>query len=131
MRGTSLLILALVSTWDLRVRFRNIKIDGHPLPQQFFSDFTKVAEDEAKHFSLLRRIEELGSFYGAQSVHAGFWEAGRETAHSLSAHLCIIHPVHEARGLDVNPPTVAKFRAAGDLDSVEVWKFLRPYTTMK
>jgi len=116
---------ALDLAWDIIARFGNVKIDGRPLPQQFFSDFTKVAEDEAKHFSLLRRrLEELGSFYGEHSVHAGLWEAGRETAHSLSARLCIVHLVHEARGLDVNPATVAKFRAAGDLDSVKVLEII-------
>jgi uncharacterized ferritin-like protein (DUF455 family) len=37
-----------VSRWDIIARFGNIKIEGHALPQQFFSDWTKVAEDEAK-----------------------------------------------------------------------------------
>jgi hypothetical protein len=31
----------------------------------------------------------------------------------------IIHMVHEARGLDVNPITIEKFRAAGDLEAVQ------------
>jgi uncharacterized ferritin-like protein (DUF455 family) len=53
-------------------------------------------------------------------VHAGLWESAQETSHSLSARLAIIHLVHEARGLDVNPTTIAKFRAAGDLESVKV-----------
>lgn len=74
-----------------------------------------------RHFSLLRkRLEELGSFYGEHTVHAGLWESAQETASSLSARLAIIHLVHEARGLDVNPATIAKFRAAGDADSVKV-----------
>ncbi len=56
-----------------------------------------------RHFSLLRkRLEELGSYYGAHTVHAGLWESAQQTAHSLSSRLCIIHLVHEARGLDVN-----------------------------
>ena len=124
--------------WDIIARFGNVKIGGRPLPQQFFSDWVKVAEDEAKfvdlllalnarlngycrHFSLLRRrLEELGSFYGEHSVHAGLWESAQDTKDSLSARLCIIHLVHEARGLDVNPTTIAKFRAAADHDSVKV-----------
>ena len=39
---------------------------------------------------------------------------------SLRARLAIIHLVHEARGLDVNPGTIEKFRRAGDPDSVKV-----------
>jgi uncharacterized ferritin-like protein (DUF455 family) len=42
-----------------------------------------------------------------------------ETAHSLTARLSIIHLVHEARGLDVNPTTIKKFDNAGDAKSVK------------
>ncbi|KDQ06120.1 hypothetical protein BOTBODRAFT_141294 [Botryobasidium botryosum FD-172 SS1] len=112
---------AIDLAWDMIARFGNSTVDGKPLPHQFFSDWTKVAEDEAKHFSLLRRrLQELGSFYGAHSVHAGLWESAQQTAHSLSSRLCIIHLVHEARGLDVNPTTIARFRTAGDTESVKV-----------
>lgn len=90
------------------------------MPLQFFSDFVKVAEDEAKHFSLLtKRLEEMGSFFGALPVHHGLWDSAMETAHSLTARLSIIHLVHEARGLDVNPTTIKKFENAGDAPSVD------------
>ncbi|SPO29542.1 related to Rieske [2Fe-2S] domain protein [Ustilago trichophora] len=90
------------------------------MPMQFFSDFVKVAEDEAKHFSLLtKRLEEMGSYFGALPVHHGLWDSAMETAHSLTARLSIIHLVHEARGLDVNPTTIKKFDNAGDKESVE------------
>lgn len=90
------------------------------MPLQFFSDFVKVAEDEAKHFSLLtQRLEEMGSYFGALPVHHGLWDSAMETAHSLTARLSIIHLVHEARGLDVNPTTIKKFANAGDAESVE------------
>lgn len=90
------------------------------MPMQFFSDFVKVAEDEAKHFSLLtQRLEEMGSYFGALPVHHGLWDSAMETAHSLTARLSIIHLVHEARGLDVNPTTIKKFDNAGDARSVD------------
>lgn len=90
------------------------------MPLQFFSDFVKVAEDEAKHFSLLtKRLEEMGSYFGALPVHHGLWDSAMETSHSLTARLSIIHLVHEARGLDVNPTTIKKFDNAGDKESVE------------
>jgi uncharacterized ferritin-like protein (DUF455 family)/nitrite reductase/ring-hydroxylating ferredoxin subunit len=90
------------------------------MPLQFYSDFVKVAEDEAKHFSLLnKRLEEMGSYFGALPVHHGLWDSAMQTAHSLTARLSIIHLVHEARGLDVNPTTIKKFENAADQASVE------------
>ncbi|KAG9092043.1 hypothetical protein FRC06_000271 [Ceratobasidium sp. 370] len=112
---------AIDLAWDIIARFGSVKVAGEPLPPQFFTDWVKVAEDEAKHFSLLSaRLVQLNTFFGSQAVHAGLWESATRTAHSLSARLCIIHLVHEARGLDVNPTTIEKFRAVGDLESVKV-----------
>lgn len=92
-----------------------------PLPVQFFSDFVKVAEDEAKHFTILcNRLKEMGANFGDLPVHNRLWESATETKDSLMARLCIIHLVHEARGLDANPMTIKKFDNAGDKKSVEV-----------
>lgn len=57
-------------------------------------------------------------------MHASLWESAATTAHSLRARLAIIHLVHEARGLDVNPGTIERFRRAGDLDTVEVMEVI-------
>lgn len=57
-------------------------------------------------------------------VHAALWESASSTAHSLRARLAIIHLVHEARGLDVNPGTIERFRKAGDEDSVKVMEVI-------
>lgn len=60
-----------------------------PLPRDFFTDFCQVANDEAKHFTLLqRRLLELGSWFGALPVHHGLWEAAVETSEDLLARLC-------------------------------------------
>lgn len=89
------------------------------LPPAFFADWAKVALDESKHFSLLcARLRALGAEYGVLPVHAALWESARVTADSLRARLAIIHLVHEARGLDVNPGTIEKFRRQGDKESV-------------
>lgn len=45
------------------------------------------------------------------------WESAQTTAHSLPARLAVEHCVHEARGLDVLPSTVQKFRGNGDAES--------------
>ncbi|KAJ3080705.1 hypothetical protein HK102_002877, partial [Quaeritorhiza haematococci] len=90
------------------------------LPPEFFGDFIKVAADEAKHYSLLvDRLSDMGSHFGALAVHGGLWDSAMETEHDLMCRLAIVHMVHEARGLDVNPQTIAKFAKAGDEVSVE------------
>ena len=100
----------------------------HPeLPPAFFSDFTKMALDESKHFTLLTaRLAALSPStpYGSMPVHAGLWESAVVTSTSLRARLAIIHLVHEARGLDVNPGTIERFRRAGDDESVRVLEII-------
>ncbi|KAF9005137.1 hypothetical protein BDQ17DRAFT_1353890 [Cyathus striatus] len=62
--------------------------------------------------------------YGSMPVHAALWESATVTSHSLRSRLAIIHLVHEARGLDVNPGTIERFRRAGDKDSVDVMEII-------
>jgi uncharacterized ferritin-like protein (DUF455 family) len=42
----------------------------------------------------------------------------------LRSRLAIIHLVHEARGLDVNPATIEKFRRGGDLETVAILEII-------
>jgi uncharacterized ferritin-like protein (DUF455 family)/nitrite reductase/ring-hydroxylating ferredoxin subunit len=125
--------LANIELWaidlaiDICVRFATFHTEEnvHELPRAFFQDWLKVANDEAKHFSLLRtRIEELGSHFGALSVHHGLWESATRTAHDIRARISIIALVHEARGLDVNPMTIERFRKSGDLESVKALEII-------
>ncbi|KII84888.1 hypothetical protein PLICRDRAFT_45721 [Plicaturopsis crispa FD-325 SS-3] len=109
---------AIDLAWDIMARFGPLHKD---LPPAFFSDFTKMALDESKHFSLL--VSRLSATspstpYGSFPVHASLWESASTTATSLRARLAIIHLVHEARGLDINPATIERFRKGGDADSV-------------
>lgn len=107
------------SSWDSIARFGASTTAQIPL--QFFSDFTKVALDESKHFTLLlSRLTALSTPYGSLPIHAALWESATRTSHSLRARLAIVHLVHEARGLDVNPGTIAKFARGGDAESVKV-----------
>jgi uncharacterized ferritin-like protein (DUF455 family) len=41
----------------------------------------------------------------------------QETAHALLCRLVIVHMVQEARGLDVNPNTIANFTKCGDVQT--------------
>jgi len=111
-------------SWDIIARYGATNPD---LPLAFFSDWARVALDESKHFTLLtKRLAEISPStpYGSLSVNAGLWESARGTFHSLRSRLAIIHLVHEARGLDVNPATVEKFRRTGDQDTVEILQII-------
>ncbi|KAL1731975.1 hypothetical protein EV714DRAFT_207836 [Schizophyllum commune] len=109
---------AIDLAWDIMARFGPRYKD---LPPAFFTDFTKMALDESKHFTLLTaRLAALAPAtpYGSLPVHAALWSSATTTCTSLRARLATIHLVHEARGLDVNPATIARFRRARDAASV-------------
>jgi len=94
---------------------------GGAFPRGFVDDWLGVAADEAMHFALLdRRLRALGSHYGALPAHAGLWEAAAATADDALARLAIVPMVLEARGLDVTPATVDRFRAVGDEASARI-----------
>ncbi|KAI0071363.1 DUF455-domain-containing protein [Panus rudis PR-1116 ss-1] len=129
-RAVMLHALANIEQWAIDLAWDIIARYGpkHPdLPPAFFSDFTKMALDESKHFTLLTsRLMALSPStpYGSLPVHASLWDSARATFPSLRARLAIIHLVHEARGLDVNPGTIEKFRRAGDNESVDVLEII-------
>jgi Uncharacterized protein conserved in bacteria len=94
---------------------------GEQFPRAFIDDWLDVAADEAMHFALLdRRLRALGSHYGALPAHAGLWEAAAATSDDALARLAIVPMVLEARGLDVTPATVERFRAVGDEASAKI-----------
>ena len=89
---------------------------GAEMGREFADEFLSVAADEAMHFALLaRKLESLGSHYGALPAHAGLWEAAYETRHDVAARLAVVPMVLEARGLDVTPATIERVRAQGDV----------------
>ncbi|CAC5419648.1 unnamed protein product [Mytilus coruscus] len=108
-------------SWDIVVRFAHVTVDGKQLPQEFFDDFIQVAIDEAKHYGMIStRLKALGSHFGALPVHNALWDSATDTSDSLLARLAIVHMVHEARGLDVQPKTLEKFAKNNDPESVKV-----------
>ncbi|KAJ3051655.1 hypothetical protein HK097_007332 [Rhizophlyctis rosea] len=112
---------AIDLAWDIIARFApSPSSTSPPLPRDFYTDFIKVAADEAKHYTfLVDRLGELGSGFGKLPVHGGLWDSAWDTKDCLKSRLGIVHMVHEARGLDVNPQTIKKFAKAGDKESVE------------
>ena len=116
--------LGLSLSWDIIARYGPTNQD---LPHAFFSDWTRIALDEAKHFTLLtRRLNAISPStpYGSLPVNAGIWESAQDTYHSLRARLAILHLVHEARGLDVSPATIEKFRRSRDMETVAVMEIV-------
>ena len=111
---------AIDLAWDMVARF------GHQdLPRAFLDDWVRVGDEEALHFSLLaKRLQDLGSEYGALPAHDGLWQAATETAHDLLARLAIVPLVLEARGLDVSPATIADFRRVGDDTSADILEII-------
>ena len=94
--------------WDAAYRFRG-------MPREYYADWVGVAQDEARHFSLLHaRLQQLGHRYGDFDAHNGLWEMAEKTAHDGLARMALVPRVLEARGLDVTPGMIAKLRALGD-----------------
>ena len=84
-------------------------------------DWLRVLDEEGKHFLLLQdRLAGLGAAYGDLVAHDGLWQAAEETAGDLLARLAVVPLVLEARGLDVTPPMVRQFEAAGDAATAAV-----------
>ncbi|MCB8839861.1 ferritin-like domain-containing protein [Aurantimonas sp. VKM B-3413] len=95
------------------------------VPRSFFDGWMTVALEEAKHFRLLsRRLESLGSHYGALPAHDGLWQAVEETAHDLGARLAVVPLILEARGLDVTPSLVEKLEAVGDEETADILRII-------
>ena len=109
---------AIDLAWDAVYRFRG-------LPPQFYADWIAVANDESRHFVLLRdRLRELGHEYGDFDAHNGLWEMAEKTAHDGLARMALVPRVLEARGLDVTPGMIAKLRNLDDTASVEILELI-------
>ena len=121
---------ARIALWHSLAHIEFVAIDlaldmagrfGGEMGPEFLEDFLGVAADEAMHFALLaRKLESLGSFYGALPAHAGLWEAAHATRHDVAARLAVVPMVLEARGLDVTPATLERVTAAGDQNGAKI-----------
>lgn len=106
--------MAIYLAWDIIYRFRH-------LPDAFYSDWLKIADEEAQHFSLLRQhLQQLGYDYGDLPAHHGLWLHAEDTANDVLSRLAVVPRCMEARGLDVTPAMIEKLRALGDKDGVKI-----------
>lgn len=105
---------AINLAWDAVYRFRG-------LPEDYYRDWSRVADEEARHFRLLcERLLDFGATYGELDAHDGLWEMACKTAHDVLVRMALVPRVLEARGLDVTPGIMERVREAGDLKTVEV-----------
>lgn len=90
---------------DSAYRFRGLEMS-------YYKDWLEVADEEIKHFCLLKQaLNELGFKYGDFEVHINLENALKATAHSLKLRMGVVHRGLEARGLDANPFVVEKLNS--------------------
>jgi uncharacterized ferritin-like protein (DUF455 family) len=91
------------------------------MPTQFYTDWLRVAKEEATHFSLLAaHLQVLGHAYGEFPAHDSLWEMAEKTRADIVARMALVPRTLEARGLDAIPPVRAKLAQAGDLAAAEI-----------
>lgn len=106
--------VAIYLAWDIIYRFRG-------LPDEFYRDWLRVADEEAQHFSLLRaRLNAANIDYGTLPAHSGLWDLAQDTSHDVLVRLALVPRCMEAHGLDVTPPLIEKFNQLGDDDAVAI-----------
>lgn len=106
--------VAIYLAWDMLYRFRG-------LSDQFYRDWLRVAYEESQHFALIRKhLQGLGCDYGDLPAHFGLWEHAIDTSDDVLARLAMVPRCMEARGLDVTPALIEKFRQLGDEAGVAI-----------
>jgi len=95
------------------------------MPQDYYTDWLRVAAEEALHFTLLaRHLETLGHAYGDFSGHDSLWEMVAKTSGDALARMALVPRTMEARGLDAIPPLRAKLAQAGDAAAAAILDIL-------
>ena len=103
---------------DIIWRFKN-------LPEQFYSDWLQIAYEEQAHFNLLNSyLKKFGLAYGSFNAHNSLWEMAERTSHDLIHRLALIPRTMEARGLDVTPPIIEKFKQQRDDDIAAILEII-------
>lgn len=113
--------LALDAVW---------RFDG--MPEAFYSDWLRVAAEEAYHFTLLRDHlrtlphpgRQIPWDYGDFEAHDGLWAMCDKTAHDITARMALVPRTLEARGLDATPLIQGKLRKVGTPDAIQAIEIL-------
>jgi len=85
------------------------------LPNAYYTDWLRVAGEEAVHFSMLSsHLRLLGYQYGDFPAHDSLWEMVEKTSGDVLARMALVPRTLEARGLDAIPALRAKLAQAGE-----------------
>lgn len=91
------------------------------LPAQFYRDWVRIAQEEARHFTLLRdHLRSLGFDYGDFDAHNTLWEMAEKTRDDVLARVALVPRTLEARGLDASPAVRNKLISVGDRKAGEI-----------
>ena len=105
---------AINLAWDLICRFQD-------MPRTFYADWAQVALEETRHFNLLRdKLKDMDYDYGDFPAHAGLWKIAEETRHDILLRLAVVPRIMEARGLDVTPDLINRFKEIKDDKTVSI-----------
>lgn len=91
------------------------------MPDDFYQDWVTIAQEEAKHFTLLRNhLLQLGFDYGDFDAHNTLWDMAERTKGDLLARIALVPRTLEARGLDASPAVKKKLVGAGDHEAGKI-----------
>ncbi len=91
------------------------------MPRSYYDDWVRVAAEEAEHFSMLRGyLIDEDCDYGDFPGHNGLWDMALRTAEDPLTRMAMVPRMLEARGLDVTPGMIERFRILGDTRMVEI-----------
>jgi uncharacterized ferritin-like protein (DUF455 family) len=107
--------VAIYLAWDIIYRFPG-------LPEAFYRDWLRIADEEALHFDMIRQhmLKHYPVDYGELPAHSGLWLHAEDTAHDILARLAIVPRCMEARGLDVTPAMIDKLTSIEDHDGAAI-----------
>ena len=116
LEGRAALIHALA---HIELNAINLALDAvwrfESLPSHYYSDWLKVAAEEAYHFTLLNNhLATIGYKYGDFNAHNSLWEMVAKTKDDVLARMALVPRTMEARGLDASPALRNKLGQAGD-----------------
>ena len=95
------------------------------MPEQYYTDWIRVAAEEAKHFTMLSDyLESHGMSYGDLPAHNGLWEMAVKTDFDVLVRMALVPRVLEARGLDVTPGMIKKLQSTGDTRLIEILQII-------
>jgi uncharacterized ferritin-like protein (DUF455 family) len=95
------------------------------MPAGYYTDWIRVAAEEAHHFTLLRaQLQSMGHDYGDFVAHTGLWDMTERTQSNIVARMALVPRLLEARGLDATPPMQEKLRKVSTPDALKIISIL-------